>query len=219
LGKTYQRIANTSPEAVKADLLGIVESKEKNKRKKKKAAKPRQVAAQTSDGQSVTVVDGEVVADSKPAGDSGLQQEADVEDAEIVEEAPVKPEELEEKIKTIDRDLMQEIETEDEEEEKPAEHEFVAGNPWYDMASQLPIGAWMELKQEGSDTKLRCKLVANIKSLGKLIFANKVGVKVADKKVVEIAEALKKQEARVINDNMIFDQALESVIVNLRKKE
>jgi hypothetical protein len=119
---------------------------------------------------------------------------------------------IEETILNIDQDVFKAL---PDEEEKP-EDEFFAGNTWFDMASSLPIGTWVELHKSDTDSELRCKLVANIRSLGKLIFANKAGAKVAERKVIEFAQELKSQESKVINDNTIFDQALENVIVNLR---
>lgn len=123
---------------------------------------------------------------------------------------------IEETIKNIDQDIFKAVPELVADEEEI--NEFVPGNSWFDMASGLAVGTWVELVQASTKSHLRCKLVANIRTLEKLIFVNKAGAKVAERKVVELARELKDKEAKVVNDNTIFDQALENVIVNLRAK-
>jgi len=118
-------------------------------------------------------------------------------------------------MKSIDQDIFETVPELLEDDEEA--NEFTAGNTWYEKASGLPVGTWVELKQESTNSQLRCKLVANIKTLEKLIFVNKAGAKVAERKVVELAREFNDGAAKVINDNTMFDQALENVIVNLRK--
>ena len=146
---------------------------------------------------------------AKAEKEKQLQEDIEQEQEKIAS-SPI--EAIEETIQNIDQDIFKAIPIE---EEKP-EDEFVEGNTWFDMASGLAIGTWVELHQVDTDAELRCKLVANIKTLQKLIFVNKAGAKVAERKVIELAQELKNQESKIINDNTIFDQALENVIVNLR---
>lgn|GEM_PF-5441022 len=108
---------------------------------------------------------------------------------------------------------------EEEESLSEPENPYIKGNKWYDMVLTLPIGTWINLKQDENNEPLRCKLVANIKSLEILVFANKSGIKVAEKRIEVLAEELEKDDSKIVNENLIFDQALENVIVNLRTSE
>jgi hypothetical protein len=64
--------------------------------------------------------------------------------------------------------------------------------------------------------KLRCKLAAFIKATGKYIFVNRSGAKVAEYHREELAEALGTNQIAMLDDGLIFDRALESIIDNLR---
>jgi len=78
----------------------------------------------------------------------------------------------------------------------------------------LRAGHWVELMLEG---KLqRCKLAAKISSSGKFIFVNRSGVKVAEFFTDEIAYAYQIENLKILDDEALFDRALESVISNLR---
>ena len=147
----------------------------------------------------------------KAAKEKTLEVEIEKEQ-EIIASEPIAA--IEEQIQNLDQDVLKALPEIVKEEE--SKEEFVEGNSWYDMAKNLQIGAWAELSQGNDDAELRCKLIANIKSLEKLIFVNKAGAKVAERTVVELAQELKDQKSKLINDNTIFDQALENVIVNLR---
>ena len=78
----------------------------------------------------------------------------------------------------------------------------------------LHAGSWFELKiKEGFK---RCKLAARILSSGKFIFVNRSGVKVAEYLTDELAIEYQLRNLKVLNDEALFDRALESVISNLR---
>ncbi len=85
---------------------------------------------------------------------------------------------------------------------------------WLEKAGSLRVGSWIELTREGG--KLRCKLAAFIKATGKYIFVNRSGAKVAEYQREELAKALEKGEIAMLDDGLIFDRALESIIDNLR---
>lgn len=70
------------------------------------------------------------------------------------------------------------------------------------------------MTQEGG--KLRCKLAAFIKTTGKYIFVNRSGAKVAEYQREDLAKALENSEIGMLDDGLIFDRALESIIDNLR---
>ncbi|KRW62809.1 DUF1631 domain-containing protein [Pseudomonas sp. TTU2014-080ASC] len=80
----------------------------------------------------------------------------------------------------------------------------------------LRVGSWLEFQQE-DERKLRCKLAAFIKPTGKYIFVNRNGMKVLEKTRMGLAVEFRRQSIRLLNDALLFDRALESVIGNLRK--
>ncbi len=79
------------------------------------------------------------------------------------------------------------------------------------LVSKLTQGTWFEMVDE-SDRKYRCRLAAIIKSVGKYIFVNRSGMKVAEKTRESLALAMKNGNLRLLDDTMLFDRALESVI-------
>lgn len=90
----------------------------------------------------------------------------------------------------------------------------VVAQKWLDQASSIGVGAWVELNRD--DTKLRCKLAAFIKATGKYIFVNRSGAKVAEYHRQELAAAMADGSISMLDDGLIFDRALESIIDNLR---
>ncbi len=85
---------------------------------------------------------------------------------------------------------------------------------WLAKADALPVGSWVELTS--ADNRIRCKLAAFIKATGKFIFVNRNGAKVAELQREELAGALQAGEISMLDDGLIFDRALESIIDNLR---
>jgi hypothetical protein len=85
---------------------------------------------------------------------------------------------------------------------------------WLERADSLRVGSWVEMTRDGS--KLRCKLAAFIKATGKYIFVNRSGAKIAEYQREELAKALEMDEIAMLDDGLIFDRALESIIDNLR---
>jgi len=83
------------------------------------------------------------------------------------------------------------------------------------QVDRLTQGAWFEMVEDGGQT-YRCRLAAIIKSAGKYIFVNRSGNKVAEKTRATLAKALELGAINQLDDGMLFDRALESVIGNLR---
>ena len=83
------------------------------------------------------------------------------------------------------------------------------------QVDNLRVGSWVEF-QEDEDHKLRCKLAAVIKPTGKYIFVNRTGMKVLEKTRMGLAIEFRRSAIRLLNDALLFDRALESVIGNLR---
>ncbi len=92
--------------------------------------------------------------------------------------------------------------------ELPSEDEHLS------LANRLQVGNWLELEMD--DQTVRCKLAAHIKSVDKMIFVNRVGTKVLEKSKLEIAYDIKSGKLTVLDDSLLFDRALESVISNLK---
>jgi hypothetical protein len=78
----------------------------------------------------------------------------------------------------------------------------------------LQAGSWFEIRQEGQ--VMRCKLAAVIPTVGKYIFVNRTGLKVADYTRSGLAVAMRRREVTQLEEGALFDRALESVIANLR---
>lgn len=83
-------------------------------------------------------------------------------------------------------------------------------------AKSMQVGCWMEyLNIEGA--KVRCKLVAFIRSVDKMIFVNRAGVKLFERTTLAFAHDLKSGKVALLDDSLLFDRALENVIGNLKK--
>ena len=77
-------------------------------------------------------------------------------------------------------------------------------------------GCWVEF-QEDPENSLRCKLVAIITATGKYIFVNRTGMKVLERSRPDLALELRNGRARVLDDTLLFERALERVIGNLKR--
>jgi hypothetical protein len=84
------------------------------------------------------------------------------------------------------------------------------------FVDNLRVGSWVEF-QEDEEHKLRCKLAALIKPSGKYIFVNRTGMKVLEKTRMGLAVEFRRKAIRLLDDALLFDRALESVIGNLRR--
>ncbi|GAB2528394.1 DUF1631 domain-containing protein [Microbulbifer agarilyticus] len=81
---------------------------------------------------------------------------------------------------------------------------------------RLAQGSWFELKR-GEEEQFRCRLAAVIKDIDQFIFVNRNGAKVAEFTRAELAVALRKGELMSMDDGMLFERALQSVIGTVRK--
>ncbi|WAJ38427.1 DUF1631 domain-containing protein [Pseudomonas sp. GOM7] len=84
------------------------------------------------------------------------------------------------------------------------------------QVDSLRVGSWVEF-QEDDEHKLRCKLAAIIKPIGKYVFVNRTGMKVLEKTRIGLAVEFRRNSIRLLDDALLFDRALESVIGNLRR--
>ncbi len=72
-------------------------------------------------------------------------------------------------------------------------------------------GSWLEMVADDG-TCFRCRLAAIIPAADKYILINRQGAKVADKNRLAFAQALQSGRLRVLDDGLLFDRALQSVI-------
>ncbi|EJL03653.1 Protein of unknown function DUF1631 [Pseudomonas fluorescens Q2-87] len=84
------------------------------------------------------------------------------------------------------------------------------------QVDQLRLGSWVEF-QEDEDNNLRCKLAAIIEATGKYVFVNRTGLKVLEHSRTSLALEFRRGAARLLDDTLLFDRALESVLGNLRQ--
>lgn len=84
------------------------------------------------------------------------------------------------------------------------------------QVEKLRLGSWVEI-QEDEEHKLRCKLAAIVEPSGRYVFVNRTGMKVLEKTRMGLAVEFRRGAIRVLEDSLLFDRALESVLGNLRK--
>lgn len=80
---------------------------------------------------------------------------------------------------------------------------------------RLRIGSWVEVMDDGEP--LRCKLVAHVGSNDRLVFANRTGMKVREWNSTALAQALHRGDVRMLDDGLLFERALETVLDGLRQ--
>ncbi|MDG6399681.1 DUF1631 domain-containing protein [Pseudomonas quasicaspiana] len=84
------------------------------------------------------------------------------------------------------------------------------------QVDKLRLGGWVEI-QEDEEHKLRCKLAAIVEPSGRYVFVNRTGMKVLEKTRIGLAMEFRRGTIRMLDDALLFDRALESVMGNLRK--
>ena len=89
-------------------------------------------------------------------------------------------------------------------------------DPCLKKVDSMAMGNWVELHQDDGK-KFRCRLAAIIRGTGKFIFVNRSGMKVAEYNRMSLAQAIKQGRISTLDEGLLFDRALESVIGNLRK--
>lgn len=97
---------------------------------------------------------------------------------------------------------------------KPSLPELPEDDPGMEKAKTLSVGTLLDFFDGNVTT--RCKLAAHIKSVDKYIFVNRMGVKLFDKTLLEVAHDINAERFSILDDSQLFDKALESVINSLR---
>lgn len=127
--------------------------------------------------------------------------------------APRIPVALEQPIKVAQLDIRKKAQL----PEASQDIQLDENDPGLQKARSLAVGAWFVLKPEvESEESVRCKLAANIKSVDKLIFVNRAGVKVHEATAMVIGQYLNEGRLTALDESQLFDRALENVISGLR---
>ncbi|BBN52757.1 hypothetical protein TRE132_08820 [Pseudomonas chlororaphis subsp. aurantiaca] len=93
---------------------------------------------------------------------------------------------------------------------------LAANDPGLLRVEQLRLGAWVEFLED-EDNNVRCKLAAIVQPGDKYIFVNRTGMKVLERTRVGLALEFQRGAVRQLDDTLLFDRALESVIGNLQR--
>lgn len=98
---------------------------------------------------------------------------------------------------------------------EPVVEAIVADPQHLALVNNITQGTWFEMQGDAGE-KYRCRLAAIIRSVGKYIFVNRSGMKVAEESRESLAIALQTKRLTILDDGMLFDRALEAVIGSLR---
>lgn len=101
--------------------------------------------------------------------------------------------------------------------EEPVTQPIQADPQHLALVNNITQGTWFEMQGDAGE-KYRCRLAAIIRSVGKYIFVNRSGMKVAEESRESLAIALQTKRLTILDDGMLFDRALESVIGTLREQ-
>lgn len=117
-------------------------------------------------------------------------------------------------VSTADAAKVESVVLPKEELIQPVSSGLPSDDPNVLVVSRLNVGSWIEFIDE--EKQDRHKLVARIRSVDKLIFANRRGIKVSEMSGDKLALDMSLGRARLVEEGQFIDRALESVIGNLR---
>lgn len=81
---------------------------------------------------------------------------------------------------------------------------------------ELDDGCWVEFSLVNG-SRFRCKLSGRIEEGDRYIFVNRLGLKVVEKSAEELAHELRKGRLHILEEGLLVDRAMNSVVSNLRK--
>ncbi len=117
-------------------------------------------------------------------------------------------------------EISEEKQEERAKEEPPVEMVFEEtlppNDPYMKQVKNFSQGMWFDMLDD-KGVNIRCRLAAFIKPSGKYIFVNRSGMKVAEKTQEDLAIALRDDKLSMLDNTMLFDRALETVVTSLRK--
>ncbi|MCC5858357.1 MAG: DUF1631 domain-containing protein [Ectothiorhodospiraceae bacterium] len=100
-------------------------------------------------------------------------------------------------------------------EREKSEARSAALRPYREQVDKAEIGTWFEFRQADGKA-IRARLSMRLSNGERLIFVNRAGFKLADRRRDELADALRREQIMILDDGQLFDRALESVVRNLR---
>lgn len=159
-------------------------------------------------------VESPVESPAEPAAGEISVVPEEVSEEESLTEAPVARESVTETAEAEAPQAEQPATSVEPQASAPAEDHSAPSDDALARADGLRVGSWIELMRD--DGKARCKLAAFIKATGKYIFVNRSGAKIAEFLRDDLARAMEADEITMLDDGLIFDRALESIIDNLR---
>ncbi|MGH1486255.1 MAG: DUF1631 domain-containing protein [Cellvibrionaceae bacterium] len=157
------------------------------------------------------------VANTAPQLEEPLNK-SNINEAQVVEEPVVSttPVANEPILKAEQETVPEEPQKQEQALVQPTEEPIKVDAQYVNLVDNFTVGVWFEKIDQGA-TAYRCRLAAIIRGTGKYIFVNRAGVKVAEETRDTLALQLQAGQLRTLDDGMLFDRALESVITNLRK--
>ena len=181
-------------------LLSKAHAKEKNKRKPASQEKPRKqlqassLAAETKQRRPKQIV----AKDKKKLSDKQVQEKMTAEATEeIVLQTPLDSHPYSPRTKP-------------QESEKAANLKYQL-----QQVTKLRKGQWVEfLGQKGGS--LRCRLTSISKSDDRYVFENSQGMRVVEQSAHELAQEIHDGTFKILEDDLLFDKALQSVLGNFK---
>lgn len=101
--------------------------------------------------------------------------------------------------------------------ERQQELEDAAMSEHAQAIEAIGIGTWVEFSLVNG-TRFRCKLSAVIEDADSYVFVNRMGLKVVEKKRMDLAHDLRRGRLTVLEQGALIDRALDSVVGSLRRK-
>ncbi len=97
-----------------------------------------------------------------------------------------------------------------------SEQRLAEDDPELLSVRRLQAGSWIELHED--DEPLRCKLIALFDDSDRYVFVNRSGMKVREWTAMGLAVALQRGDVSLLDDSLLFDRALDSVVSQLRRE-
>ncbi|MGB3622795.1 MAG: DUF1631 family protein [Ketobacter sp.] len=95
-----------------------------------------------------------------------------------------------------------------------SDHEMTAA---MQAIEQIQVGGW--IAQQTSEGELRCKLAVKIRGRDKLVFVNRVGIKILEIDKQELARLMVYGAVSILDTGSAFDSTLERVVRSIQKEK
>lgn len=85
-----------------------------------------------------------------------------------------------------------------------------------ERAEAINLGSWLEFKESGSGSIIRCKLAAKLEGSDTYVFVNRLGFKALEKPRKEFAFDLQRKRARLLRSGPLFERSLHKMVTSLK---